>query len=247
MITIFNRSCHDSSLESQRQLIETLLHEKTKADAGTNHPNEPGSGNSPQFTMMAEPIQATSHGFSPDSEIDKYHNLVRSLLKEIDACQAILPQDRHVRIRDGVLAIHEAELAIFLDSHGEAAMRTFDSPLFKVRIKKRLRTISSNNTPRKQDSLTKECFRGGSHSSLIKETIAIRPPDHLGRKLQGGLTASSHLLMISNPCLVFILQIHRALSPRKMTTKQTPFKSTLLIGYPHREQTLGLPRPDDLN
>lgn len=141
-ITIYARSSHDSFLGSQRQLIEALLREKINFDAGRNHVNETVNINtnkdeeirSPQLTMMAQPNQTTCRGPSPDSEIDKYHNLVRCLLQEIDACQATFPRDRHVRIRDGVITVHEAELAMFRESHGEEAIRAFDSPIFEVRI-----------------------------------------------------------------------------------------------------------------
>ncbi|CAI7675902.1 unnamed protein product [Penicillium pancosmium] len=133
------RSSHDSSLGSQRQLIEALLREKADFDAGRNHQNETVNINtnknrqikSPQLTMMTQPNQTTCRGPFPDNEIDKYHNLVRSLLQEIDAYQAAFPRDRHVRIRDGVITVHEAELAMFRESHGEEAIRTFDSPIFE--------------------------------------------------------------------------------------------------------------------
>lgn len=65
------------------------------------------------------------------NEIDKYYNLIKGLLVEIDTSQYTLQQDRHLRIRDGVVNIHMVELALFRESHGEESLRTFENPLFK--------------------------------------------------------------------------------------------------------------------
>lgn len=136
----FGRTSDHSSLECQRQLIETLLWEKAETEArlkrlinvANTRSDCEREGTLSSSILVAQPGMRVCQKSSNGNEIDKYYNLVKSLLNEIDACQTNLQQDRHLRIRDGVVKVHKAELAIFQQSHGEAAVQAFDCPFFKI-------------------------------------------------------------------------------------------------------------------
>ncbi|KAJ5482550.1 hypothetical protein N7475_001362 [Penicillium sp. IBT 31633x] len=103
-----NRTSDFGSLEDQRMLIQTLLREKKENEAklekaievAKTRPNRDDFF--PSSTLIAQPDVMVSQQPSPDSEIEKYHNLVENLLHEIDVFQSSLQQDRHIRIRDGM-------------------------------------------------------------------------------------------------------------------------------------------------
>ncbi|KAJ5771843.1 hypothetical protein N7520_002372 [Penicillium odoratum] len=135
-----NRTSDNFSLECQRQLIETLLGEKAEIEAKLKRLTNLANARSDcdgQDAMSSSALVAQSNITLPQqpstrNEIDKYYDLVKSLLIDIDACRGNFQQDRHLRIRDGVVNIHEAEIAIFQQSHGEAALQAFDCPFFRI-------------------------------------------------------------------------------------------------------------------
>jgi hypothetical protein len=64
------------------------------------------------------------------NELEEYYNLVRTILSDIDACQHSLEQSRHLRIRNGIVNVHSAEVALFKHTHGLEAKKLFEKPIF---------------------------------------------------------------------------------------------------------------------
>lgn len=137
------RTSDHSSLQTQRELIETLLREKTETEArfkrlvqvASVSSNGQGEGDRAlsTSTLIEQPDMDAGQQSSVNNEIDKYYDLVKSLLSEIDTYQTRLQRDRHLRIRNGVVNVHQTELDLFSHFHGPAAVQAFDNPFFQIR------------------------------------------------------------------------------------------------------------------
>lgn len=137
------RTSDHSSLQAQRELIETLLREKTETEArfkrlvqvASVSSNGQGEGDRAlsTSTLIEQPDMDAGQQSSVNNEIDKYYDLVKGLLSEIDTYQTSLQRDRHLRIRNGVVNVHETELDLFSHFHGPAAIQAFDNPFFQIR------------------------------------------------------------------------------------------------------------------
>lgn len=67
------------------------------------------------------------------TELEEYNMLVQSILDEIESCKSKLEQNRHSRIKNGVLNIHSGEIIRFQIEHGSSVY--IDHSLFAyVRI-----------------------------------------------------------------------------------------------------------------
>ncbi|KAI2701361.1 hypothetical protein CBS147332_7963 [Penicillium roqueforti] len=166
-----NRTSDHSSLECQRQLIETLLREKAETEARLKRlinvadirSDYDGVGRLSSSTLGAKPSMRVWQRPSTGNEIDKYYDLVKSLLNQIDACQINFQQDRHLRIRDGVVNVHKAELAIFQQSYGKAAAQAFDCPYFRISHRGR----DSSFTPKPNSNIPSQTAEASTKRSTL--------------------------------------------------------------------------------
>lgn len=185
-------------------LIEKLIQEKTEIEAKFNGLLKMTSSLSdskkefPSSTAVVQSDMRSFQQFSTKNEIDKYYNLIKSLLIEIDASQSTLQQDRHLRIRDGMVNIHTVELALFRESHGKEVVRNFENSLFKP-SNWHSSLVSKGKTPSKEqymegkDKLYNNALRSGL-SSPISETQSNREKGkaQIETKESDGISAVQH-------------------------------------------------------
>ncbi|GFF51665.1 polyamine oxidase [Aspergillus lentulus] len=131
------RSRAESSvLKEQRGLIQVLVEEKKASEARFD-----------QLVKALESVDVNSHGSAGQDtlppyeslaqedalrELRTYHQLVKQLLQEVDACRSGIERSRHLRIRNGVVKLHAAEVEEFRRVHGEIVTRLFEDPLFSL-------------------------------------------------------------------------------------------------------------------
>jgi hypothetical protein len=120
-------------LNEQRNLIETLLKEKTHvetAHVGTIDSNPTIClASLPQTAGPAISFQKNALTVS-DQELQDYNSLIRAMLGEIDGCKSKLEKSRHSRIRDGVLNVHSSEIVHFQRNYGSSVFQYFDDSVF---------------------------------------------------------------------------------------------------------------------
>lgn len=116
-------------LQEQNDFIKTLLEEKQKSDATIMATTTP-------ITINASSSPHVGHWGSRDlancepSDLDEYSFLMQKMLQEISSCKTRLEQNRHARIRSGVLNIHFREILQFQLDHGQSVIQRFDHSLF---------------------------------------------------------------------------------------------------------------------
>lgn len=71
------------------------------------------SANSSEARIKDEPVRDNNF-----AELKEYNILIKSMLHEIDSRKARLEENRHIRIKNGVLNIHSGEITRFQLEHG---------------------------------------------------------------------------------------------------------------------------------
>lgn len=116
-------------LREQRDFIKSLLEEKQKNDtkimATPNHVTINMSADS-----YGNPWRNGDSKNEEPSDLDEYSLLMQKMLQEINSCKTRLEQNRHSRIRSGVLNIHSREILQFQLQHGQSIIQRFDHSLF---------------------------------------------------------------------------------------------------------------------
>jgi hypothetical protein len=125
-----------SVLKEQRGLIQVLVEEKKASEARFD-----------QLVKALESVDVNSHGSTGQDtlppyeslaqedalrELRTYHQLVKRLLQEVDACRSGIERSRYSRFRNGVVKVHAAEVEGFRRAHGEIVTRLFEDPLFSL-------------------------------------------------------------------------------------------------------------------
>lgn len=110
-------------LEEQRGLIETLLEEdRQKSDPTSPQANsEEQVSDRPRRSTNSTGAQIRAPRASMDNEpaeLKEYNILIHSMLQAIDLCKSKLEENRHLRIKNGVLNIHSGEIMRFQLEHG---------------------------------------------------------------------------------------------------------------------------------
>ncbi|KAH1484994.1 hypothetical protein KXV81_003680 [Aspergillus fumigatus] len=131
------RSRAESSvLKEQRGLIQVLVEEKKASEArfdqlvkalesaDINHHGSGGPDTLPPYEFLAQEDALR--------ELRTYHQLVKRLLHEVDACRSGIERSRYARFRNGVVKVHAAEVEGFRRAHGEIVTRLFEDPLFSL-------------------------------------------------------------------------------------------------------------------
>ncbi|KAF7113938.1 hypothetical protein CNMCM5793_006121 [Aspergillus hiratsukae] len=138
------RSRAESSvLQEQRELIRVLVEEKNASERrldqlrrsdelvkaleslDTNH----SGGSAAQDTLPPYEPLAQDDALR---ELRTYHQLVKRLLQEVDACKSGIERSRYSRIRNGVVRVHAGEVEKFQQAHGTIVTRVFEDPLFSL-------------------------------------------------------------------------------------------------------------------
>lgn len=116
-------------LQEQRDFIKCLLEEKQKNDAKIMAtPNHVTINMSVDSHL--DPWRSGDSTNSEPPDLDKYSLLMQKMLQEINSCKSRLEQNRHSRIRRGVLNIHSREILQFQLQHGQSIIQRFDPSLF---------------------------------------------------------------------------------------------------------------------
>ncbi|RHZ73315.1 hypothetical protein CDV55_105621 [Aspergillus turcosus] len=175
------RSRAESSvLQEQRDLIRVLVEEKKASerrldqlrrsdelvkaldslDVDANH----SKGLAVQDTLP--PYQSLAQE-DVLRELRTYHQLVKRLLQEVDACKSGIERSRYSRIRNGVVRVHAAEVEKFQQAHGTIVTRVFEDPLFSLASESsRSQHLKENGASRNETS-----SRGsGSSQEDLKKT-----------------------------------------------------------------------------
>ncbi|GIK06348.1 hypothetical protein Aspvir_001996 [Aspergillus viridinutans] len=138
------RSRAESSvLQEQKGLIKVLVEEKKATEARLEELR--------RFDQLVKDLQSADINNSQGSagqealppyesleqegalrELRTYHQLVKRLLQEVDACRSGIERSRYSRFRNGVVKVHAAEVEGFRRAHGEIATRLFEDPLFSL-------------------------------------------------------------------------------------------------------------------
>jgi hypothetical protein len=133
-----NRRQAKSALR-ERGLIHSLLKEKEASDSKRGYLSKslPSVGTDEEVPINQESFRSVSSEQRPVSlprELKEYHNLIRTLLHDIDAFQQSLDHGRHRRIRNGIIKVHSAEAVLFRNTpYGPAAEQLFDDSFFKIK------------------------------------------------------------------------------------------------------------------
>lgn len=105
-----------------------LAHARTNGTSNQKH-----NPNNPQPTWKSQPAHGSiEHANSSEAqigahiaaegnestELTEYNILIRSMFDEIESCRNKLEENRHSRIRNGVLNIHSGEIMRFQIEHG---------------------------------------------------------------------------------------------------------------------------------
>ncbi|CAG7983871.1 unnamed protein product [Penicillium nalgiovense] len=124
--------------QEQRALIEALLREKHLETNGVNNP--PPNYEQTQHMVDSEIPKETSKPLSVQkgqfAEVNEYNALIHKMLDEIDSCKSKLEKSRCLRIRKGVLSIHDSEIIRFQLSHGNSVLHHFDKSLLRPTTRK---------------------------------------------------------------------------------------------------------------
>ncbi|CAG8182305.1 unnamed protein product [Penicillium nalgiovense] len=119
--------------QEQRALIEALLREKHLETNGVNNPppnyeqtQHMVDSKIPKETSKPLPVQKGQF-----AEVNEYNALIHKMLDEIDSCKSKLEKSRCLRIRKGVLSIHDSEIIRFQLSHGNSVLHHFDKSLLR--------------------------------------------------------------------------------------------------------------------
>ncbi|PKX95957.1 uncharacterized protein P174DRAFT_405109 [Aspergillus novofumigatus IBT 16806] len=144
------RSRAESSvLKEQRGLIQVLAEEKKASEArfdqlvkalgsaDINHHGSAGQDTLPPYESLAQEDALR--------ELRTYHQLIKRLLQEVDACRTGIEQSRYSRFRNGVVKVHAAEVEGFRRAHGEIVTRLFEDPLFSLSSETDVETQTQEN------------------------------------------------------------------------------------------------------
>jgi hypothetical protein len=124
-------------LQEQRDLIRVLVEEKKASERrldqlvkgldslDVNH----SEGSAVHDTLPPYESLAEEDALR---ELRTYHQLVKRLLQEVDACMSGLDRSRYVRIRNSVVRVHASEVERFQQAHGAMAALLFEDPLFRL-------------------------------------------------------------------------------------------------------------------
>lgn len=140
-------------LQEQRILIESLLEEKKNSQKQAQsrnigvpekvplkHDLRSKSGDNLSFNQTLFQQSQTSDTLKREDEdgcedelddVKEYKSLIRSMLREIDACKLKLESNRHSRIKNGVLNIHSGEIVQFQRIYGVSIFQRFEDCIFE--------------------------------------------------------------------------------------------------------------------
>ena len=114
-------------LQEQRDFLITLLEEKNTMEATITAAPNPITINA---SVNSHTALAKCDGNSEPSDLDEYSLLMQRMLREINSCKSRLEQNRHSRIKSGVLNIHSREILQFQVQHGPSILQRFNHSLF---------------------------------------------------------------------------------------------------------------------
>ncbi|KAL4896813.1 hypothetical protein BDV59DRAFT_199158 [Aspergillus ambiguus] len=128
-------------LQDQRALIQALVEQKKVYDQQFDKLNDAiisGKVGSSFHTSTSSPDpmfsgNAADLGAIPE-EIRRYYALVQELLRQVDQCKSDLGERRHLRIRNGLVNVHSAELVRFELDYGRRSCQIFQDPFFQSKI-----------------------------------------------------------------------------------------------------------------
>ncbi|KAJ5335491.1 hypothetical protein N7452_007894 [Penicillium brevicompactum] len=160
-------------LQEQRDFIITLLEEKKRIEATITAAPNPITINA---SVNSHTALAKCDGNSEPSDLDEYSLLMQRMLREINSCKSRLEQNRHSRIKSGVLNIHSREILQFQVQHGPSILQRFDHSLFAEGI-----PDDASQTFRETDILTSK-----DSSSFETSESCNRPPSIEGLETKNG-------------------------------------------------------------
>jgi hypothetical protein len=119
--------------QEQRALIEALLREKHLETNGINSPppNYQQTQHMVDSKIPREPPKPLPAQKVQFAEVNEYNALIHKMLDEIDSCKSKLEKSRCLRIRKGVLSIHDSEIIRFQLAHGHSVLHHFDKSLLR--------------------------------------------------------------------------------------------------------------------